>query len=95
MKMETQDELDTLFLAFSVTKGRLLISELAEELLLQGSLWGYKINGVETSVELFTASVDAKKTANTKAPFIEELWYYHLLGPKQAKAMRLQVREAA
>ena len=63
--------------------------------MLQGSLWGYKINGVETSVELFTASVDAKKTANTKAPFIEELWYYHLLGPKQAKAMRLQVREAA
>jgi len=73
--MDTERELDALFNAFCVNNSRLLIAELADNLLLQGTLWGYIVDDIEVTLEEFTTYVNGLKERGSKTPFLQALWY--------------------
>jgi hypothetical protein len=73
--MDTEQQLDVLFRAFCVTNSKLLIAELADHLMLQGTLWGYVIDNNEVTPDEFTTHVNGLKERASKTPFLQALWY--------------------
>jgi len=71
--MATELELDALFTTFCVTNSALLIAELAKNLLLQGTLWGYLVDDNQVTLEIFTTYVNGLKLGGSKTPFLQAL----------------------
>jgi hypothetical protein len=59
--MDTEQQLDALFAAFCVTNSKLLIAELADHLMLQGTLWGYVKDDNVVTLDEFTLYVNGLK----------------------------------